>query len=1073
MSASNIYAEYFQLTNNYKQKYGEHTIVLLQVGAFYEVYACKNPQTNVISESQIIDFSQICSLNISEKKTTYKTDMIVMAGFRDYTLDKYLHKLTENHYTAVVYIQEKDGKNIKRVFHSVHSAGTYMSFDTELSSHITNNIMCIWIETFNSIIKSSNHAENIIYGVAVSNIFTGKSSIFEYQTPYILNPTTFDELERYISVYSPSEIIIVSTFAKSTIDTILQYSGVKTSQIHYVNLNAEAEPTNYSPDQTEIVNESNTEKAINCTKQNYIQHILSTYFGEDVYNQCFEFTSYTIATQSFCFLLNFIQEHNPNLVRNIELPVFNNTSDRMILANHTLKQLNIIDDLTNDGKLTGSMSSVLSFLNKCCCPMGRRSFQTQMVNPVFNEDWLENEYDMIEKMVNPSNYVLIEPFRKLLRQVCDIEKFCRHIVIQKIYPSSIYNLYKSVYTIQQINVCLYEMPFICEYLCADFKTVVLNTVHSDSDSDNSLYEKEIINDTYIDGSSDDSVINYYKYIDNGCSKFLEFIDNFVNTELCKNTNSVSVFEESIIRKGVSPVLDELNRQYENYTYLINIMRERFNTLMCNKENGTIDTDYIKIHETDKMGISLQLTKKRGTALKEVLAKLVKTNEDAFIQIDSEHSIKIKDISFTTSSGTNVEICIPLLSKFSKKLLTIRDDINETTRKIFEEFITKLETEWLIQLDNLAKYITKLDVLQSKTYVAYKYNYCKPIICRKSNNSFINATDLRHCLIEHLNKTELYVPNDIILGNGEPEEFDSTEKTVVNSNNMLLYGINAVGKTSLIRATGISIIMAQCGMYVPCSQFTYKPYTAIYSRISGNDNIFKGLSSFAVEMSELRVILKNADKNSIVLGDELCSGTETESALSIFITSLLQLYNNNTSFIFATHFHEILKFDEIKQMPRLSIKHMSVHYDRELDSLVYNRKLLDGNGSQMYGLEVCKSMYLEKDFIDKAYFIRNKYFKETQGGLSLKPSSYNSNKIRGLCEKCAKNMGQETHHINQQRNASNNGYINTIYKNHPANLMSVCEKCHDEIHVQSSAVVSNESPDVIKKYSKNIKLNSAK
>ena len=161
------------------------------------------------------------------------------------------------------------------------------------------------------------------------------------------------------------------------------------------------------------------------------------------------------------------------------------------------------------------------------------------------------------------------------------------------------------------------------------------------------------------------------------------------------------------------------------------------------------------------------------------------------------------------------------------------------------------------------------------------------------------------------------------------------------------------------------------------------------------------------------------------------------------------------------------------MPRLSIKHMSVHYDRELDSLIYNRKLLDGNGSQMYGLEVCKSMYLEKEFIDKAYFIRNKYFKETQGVLSLKPSSYNSNKIRGLCEKCAKNMGQETHHINQQRNASNNGYINTIYKNHPANLMSVCEKCHDEIHIQSSDFVSNVSSDVVKKYSKNIKLNSAK
>lgn len=1054
MSTSNIYTEYFQLTNNYKEKYGEKTIVLLQVGAFYEVYACKNIQTNIISESQIIDFSQICSLNISEKKNSYNSETIIMAGFRDYTLDKYLHKLTENHYTAVVYNQEKDGKNIKRVFHSIHSSGTYMSFDTEITQHITNNIMCVWLETFNSIIKSSNNIknENIIYGVSVCNIFTGKSSIFEYQTQYILNPTTFDELDRYISVYSPSEIIVVSTFDKTTVDTILQYSGVKTHQIHYINLNTNIESNKQSSEPLNTVSESNAEKANNCTKQKYIQYILSTYYGEDVYNQCIEFSSYAIATQSFCFLLNFIQEHNPNLVRNIELPVFNNTSDRMILANHTLKQLNIIDDLTIDGKNMGSMSSVLSFLNKCCTPMGKRSFQTQMVNPVFNEEWLENEYNNIEIMLNPVNYALIDPFRKLLRQICDIEKFCRHIVLQKIYPSSIYTLYKSINTIQQINVCLYENPYICEYLCSDFKTLVLNSLYVKP-----VYETNETNNIY-----------YYQYIDTGCSTFLKVIDNFMNIELCKNASSLCIFEQCIIRNGICPTLDDLNKRLNECSHLINNIREQINILMCNKENTSLDTEYIKFHETDKMGISLQTTKKRGILLKGVLSKMIKNNENTIIQLDFENTINIKDITLSSASGSNDEICIPLLSILSKKILSIRNDINETTRKLFDTFIKSLETDWLSMLDNFSKYITKLDVLQTKTYVAYKYNYCKPSICRKSNNSFINAIDLRHCLIEHLNKNELYVPNDIILGNEEIDEIVKISPT--KSNNMLLFGINAVGKTSLIRATGISIIMAQCGMYVPCSQFIYKPYTAIFSRINGNDNIFKGLSSFAVEMSELRVILKNADKNSIVLGDELCSGTETESALSIFITSLLQLYNNNTCFIFATHFHEILKFDEIKLMPKLSIKHMSVNYDRELDCLVYNRKLLDGNGSQMYGLEVCKSMYLEKDFIDNAYSIRNKYFKETQGGLSLKSSSYNSNKIRGLCEKCAKKMGQETHHINQQRNASTNGYINTIYKNHPANLMSVCETCHNEIHFQTS---NTAPPDVIKTFSKKIKLNSMK
>ena len=78
--------------------------------------------------------------------------------------------------------------------------------------------------------------------------------------------------------------------------------------------------------------------------------------------------------------------------------------------------------------------------------------------------------------------------------------------------------------------------------------------------------------------------------------------------------------------------------------------------------------------------------------------------------------------------------------------------------------------------------------------------------------------------------------------------------------------------------------------------TYYPYTYVFTRILGNDNIFKGLSTFAVEMSELRVILNKANKNSLILGDELCSGTENESAMSIFVSSLEELYHKNSSFI---------------------------------------------------------------------------------------------------------------------------------------------------------------------------------
>ena len=150
------------------------------------------------------------------------------------------------------------------------------------------------------------------------------------------------------------------------------------------------------------------------------------------------------------------------------------------------------------------------------------------------------------------------------------------------------------------------------------------------------------------------------------------------------------------------------------------------------------------------------------------------------------------------------------------------------------------------------------------------------------------------MIEHLQQQEIYVANDVRLGEDAEE-----------GRGWLVYGTNAVGKTSLIRAVGITVIMAQAGFYVPCSSFEYRPYQAIYTRILGNDNLFKGMSSFDVEMSELRVILREADARSLILGDELCSGTEMESALSIFVASLEHLVSVESSFLFATHFHEIV------------------------------------------------------------------------------------------------------------------------------------------------------------------------
>ena len=384
------------------------------------------------------------------------------------------------------------------------------------------------------------------------------------------------------------------------------------------------------------------------------------------------------------------------------------------------------------------------------------------------------------------------------------------------------------------------------------------------------------------------------------------------------------------------------------------------------------------------------------------------------------------------SGTsgNKKIECDIIHEISWDILKLEEKLTKITIKLFGEILEIIEKDIYNDIRDVANYVGKLDLIQCKAYNAKTRNYCKPEI-QEHTTSFADATQLRHCLIEYLQQNELYVPNDIQLGK--------------DPSGILLYGTNAVGKTSLIRALGIAVIMAQCGMYVPCSNFVYKPYKAIFSRILGNDNLFRGLSTFAVEMSELRVILNNADKYSLILGDELCSGTELQSALSIFVSGLQRLHNRRSSFIFATHFHDVINYDEIKALESIAIKHMEVTYNPEIDALVYDRILKDGPGNNTYGLEVCKSLHLDTEFLDCAYQIRNKYFKESAGALQYNSSRYNARKLVGMCEMCGNEMGSETHHLAEQQTANKDGFIDSFHKNHKANLVSICEACHQKEH----------------------------
>jgi DNA mismatch repair protein MutS len=170
---------------------------------------------------------------------------------------------------------------------------------------------------------------------------------------------------------------------------------------------------------------------------------------------------------------------------------------------------------------------------------------------------------------------------------------------------------------------------------------------------------------------------------------------------------------------------------------------------------------------------------------------------------------------------------------------------------------------------------------------------------------------------------------------------------------------------------------------------------------------------------------------------------------------LELDRTGSTFIFATHLHEIVKMERIKKLTKVKAFHISVEYDAKTDSLVYDRKLKEGSGDTVYGITVARYILNDKDFINTALEIKEEITKSSNSLLSGKTSRYNSEVFVNECYMCHKKdttgylSDLQTHHINFQKDCVDGFSKNKphIAKNSKANLVVICAECHDKVHHQ--------------------------
>jgi len=286
---------------------------------------------------------------------------------------------------------------------------------------------------------------------------------------------------------------------------------------------------------------------------------------------------------------------------------------------------------------------------------------------------------------------------------------------------------------------------------------------------------------------------------------------------------------------------------------------------------------------------------------------------------------------------------PILKEKEALILNAEEKIIDLEYNLFIEIRNKIK-EYIPKLQEIAKIISEIDVLQSFTTVAEENNYIRPII---NDNRNIKILDNRHPVVEKVIKDE-FVKNDILMD----------EKTDI----LLITGPNMAGKSTYMRELAITVIMAQIGSFVPASYAELPIFDAIFTRIGASDDLVSGESTFMVEMNEAAFAISSATENSLILFDELGRGTATFDGMALAQSIIEYIHNNiKAKTLFSTHYHELTDLEDT--LTRLKNVHVSAH--EEDGKITFLHKVKNGSIDKSYGIHVARLANLPESLIKRA------------------------------------------------------------------------------------------------------------
>jgi len=341
----------------------------------------------------------------------------------------------------------------------------------------------------------------------------------------------------------------------------------------------------------------------------------------------------------------------------------------------------------------------------------------------------------------------------------------------------------------------------------------------------------------------------------------------------------------------------------------------------------------------------------------------------YLEVTNTHKDKVPTTWIRKQTLVNAERYITEeLKEYEEQILGAEEKIQALESRLYAELLISI-AEYIkpIQLD--AQLIAKLDVLLNFAVVAEKNYYVKPEV---SESKILDIKGGRHPVIErNLPVGEDYITNDTFL---DPK----TQQIII------ITGPNMAGKSALLRQTGLIVLMAQIGCFVPAKEAKIGLVDKIFTRVGASDNLSSGESTFMVEMNETASIMNNLSDRSLILLDEIGRGTSTYDGISIAWAIAEFLHNHpaaKAKTLFATHYHELNELTT--SLDR--IKNYNVTVKEVNNKVIFLRKLVPGGSEHSFGIHVAKLAGMPQKLLNRANQILKRLEQERTGGEQIKDS----------------------------------------------------------------------------------------